>query len=218
MKIGVFYHCRLMGGDPPIDMEHATNIMVEQMLALKIHFLDDAASFILCGINGDGMEMLEEVAPKKAIIQNYVDGRGELPTLNLLAEWCKQNPDAIVLYHHTKGAIHKGETMYDDWRTCMERHLVFNWKNCVEELKTVESVGCHWMSPEKYPQYVKAPFWGGNFWWARASFINTLPPLRKNAENRQQFYDAESWIGWGPRRPTIIDHHPAWPGAICSTS
>ena len=153
------------------------------------------------------------MAPERATVVQYPDHfRGELPTLFELQRWAKENQDWYVFYHHTKGAIHKGEPLYDAWRRRMQDIGVNHWRRAVSDLDSgIESVGGHWLTPEQFPGLVKAPFWGGNFWWAKASFLNTLPQLRQTAENRAQFYDAESWIGWGPRRPKIKDYYPGWP-------
>lgn len=93
----------------------------------------------------------------------------------------------------------------------MYYHLINGWHECVHRLNLgFESVGAHWLTPEQYPHLVKSPFWGGNFWWARASLLAELPPLPVRAENREDFYLAESWIGMG-RRPRVFDFHHEWP-------
>jgi hypothetical protein len=56
-------------------------------------------------------------------------------------------------------------------------------------------------SPE-WPEQV--PFFAGNFWWARASYLRTLePPLE---ESRWQ---AETWVSLG--EPKVYDVLPGWP-------
>ncbi len=214
-KIAVFYHTRLSGGSPHIDFDHASNIMAEQMSELIASGLAESADKLLIGVNGGDGDFVAAscMAPPNAeMVQHDGRFRGELPTMYIMQSWCRQNPDAYVFYHHTKGAIHKGEPMYDLWRQRMQDCGVTNWRRAVKDLDDgYDSVGCHWLTPEQFGPSVKAPFWGGNFWWAKAQFLNTLPQLRQTAENREQFYDAESWIGWGPRRPKVRDHYPGWP-------
>jgi hypothetical protein len=45
---------------------------------------------------------------------------------------------------------------------------------------------------------------GGNFWWANANYLRTLPPLRYKDR-----FDAETWIGLG--NPLVHDLLPGWP-------
>jgi hypothetical protein len=130
----------------------------------------------------------------------------------IMQKWCKENPDWYVMYHHTKGAIHKGEPAYDVWRRRMQTACVTKWKEAIADMDSgIDSVGAHWLTPEGWPDRVKSPFWGGNFWWAKASFLNTLLQLRQTATTRAEFYEAESWIGLGPRRPVVKDYCPGWP-------
>lgn len=214
-KIAVFYHCRLSMGQPHIDFGHASAIMAEQMLALKNSGLADAADYMLVGVNGGGADACAaaSMAPEKAEVVEYPrTTRGEHPTLHRLQKWLGDHPDWYVMYHHCKGAIHKGEPQYDNWRRRMEKVCVHEWRRAVKDLDSgVDSVGAHWLTPEQFPSLVKSPFWGGNFWWAKASFLATLPPMPETAHTRPEFYFAESWIGLGPRRPSVRDYCPGWP-------
>lgn len=213
--LAVFYHTRLSGGDPPIDFDHAFGIMEEQMGALKRSGLEDAADSIYIGVNGGEFDFIAagELAPKKAVLIRHPDHfRGELPTLNYLQKWLPGHEDWYVLYHHCKGAIHKGEGAYHAWRRRMQSATVDNWQRAVEAMDNgSESVGAHWLTPEQWPSLVGSPFWGGNFWWAKASFLLTLPTIPETATTRAEFYIAESWIGSGPHRPIVTDYHPGWP-------
>ena len=214
-EIAVYYHTRLSGIDPHIDHDHAMGIMAEQMAELRRSGLEEAASRIVVGVNGGDCDFVAAamMAPGKAELVQHPDHfRGELPTMFLMQKWARENPDWYVFYHHTKGAIHKGEPMYDLWRRRMQDNGVTNWKRAVKDLDNgYDSVGIHWLTPEQFGASVAAPYWGGNFWWAKTSFLNTLPQLRQTAITRDQFYDAESWIGWGKRQPKVMDYYPGWP-------
>lgn len=213
--LAVFYHCRLSGGDPHIDFDHAFGIMTEQMAALKKSGLEAQASHIMVGVNGGEFDTIaaSTLAPSKAQLISWPEHfRGELPTLNHLQKWLPGHEDWYVLYHHCKGAIHKGEVAYDIWRRRMQSATVDNWHQAVSDMdQGIESVGAHWLTPEQFPHLVSSPFWGGNFWWAKAKFLMTLPPMPETANSRPEFYLAESWIGRGPRRPTVRDYYPGWP-------
>ncbi len=214
--IAVFYHMRLMGGDPPINFDHCSTILAEQTFALNKSGLQKSATFLESGLNGEGLEAAQSLVSGN--ILHHPEGRGEHPTLNRVREFAHAHPGWYLFYHHTKGAIHTGNEMMAGWRRCMEYHLVWQWRTCMEALDAgADSVGCHYMTPEKYGAHlVGVPYWGGNFWWARTDFLKSLPPMMPNAIERSDFYKAETWIGEGPRRPRVVDYHPVWPGSGCS--
>lgn len=212
-KIAVFYHCILSGGSVPISTNHAFRIMSEQMRALRLSGLEEAADEIHIGLNGDTSDLkrAKMVAPEKASF--YMHGARattEIPTLNALKKWTMFHPDWNVMYHHTKGASKPLHGGYSEWRSRMERAVVWNWPACVADLSCgIDSCGAHWLTPEQFPQIGSTPFWGGNFWWATAEFLRTLPPLPSAVwPNR---FHAEMWIGSGPRRPVIADYCPGYP-------
>lgn len=214
-RIAAFYHVRLTCADPLIEFNHASSIMAEQMKALKDSGLEDAADYIYVGVNGDVADHIAacSLSPSKAEVVEHTAGvRGELPTLHALQKWLPEHKDWFVWYAHAKGAIHTGHAGYAQWRRNMEEVTTTNWRQCVADLESgYESVGSHWMTPEKFPGLVTSPFWGGNFWWSKASFLLTLPSLPRTAITRADFYIAESWIGKGPRRPRVMDYRPGWP-------
>ena len=185
------------------------------MSALKNSGLQRAASHIMVGVNGgdfDAIAAAQLMPPEANLIQWPAHFRGELPTLNHLQKWLPDHPDWYVLYHHCKGAIHKGELAYDVWRRRMQAATVDTWTRAISDMDNgIDSVGAHWLTPEVYPSMVTSPFWGGNFWWATSNFLSTLPPMPETATTRAEFYLAESWIGRGPRRPIIKDYCPGWP-------
>ncbi len=120
-----------------------------------------------------------------------------------------------VLYTHTKGALYN--TPWNRaWRRSMTQHVVSGWRDCVQLLDDSDAVGCHWLTRDSHhdPQaghFVTTPFFGGNFWMARASYLRTLPPPQD--EHRHQ---AEEWIGLG--NPRVHDLLPGWPSlALAAT-
>lgn len=220
MKIAIFYHTRLSGGEPHIDFDHASGIMAEQMDALEKSGLMDATSHMLIGVNG-GMADAAAAAmlsPDKATLTAFPEEyRGELPTLYLLRLWAIENPGWAVFYHHTKGAIHLWEPFYANWRRCMERVCVWNWQRCIDDLQRgADSVGAHWLTKERFPGQISTPFWGGNFWWATSDYLATLPEMPRTAVHRTDFYQAETWISTGPRLPRVSTYADHWPGGHCA--
>jgi len=128
-----------------------------------------------------------------------------------------QRVEGAILYAHTKGA---GDPTPINiaWRRSMTKAVVRDWRKCISILdgtysssgptrKDIEAVGCHWLTPEAYPALVGVPYFGGTFWWARTEFLRMLP--EPSMESR---YEAEAWLGRGPRRPHVVDLAPGWPG------
>jgi hypothetical protein len=94
----------------------------------------------------------------------------------------------------------------------MMLHCVTNWKKCVADLDAgAEAVGCHWMQGLPGNQNIFA----GNFWWAKASYLRTLPSIfereriqKSGIKHVDSRYEAEVWLGFGPRLPIVKDYHP----------
>jgi hypothetical protein len=208
-KIAIFYHCRLSGGDPPIDPERGVEVMTEQMSSIELSRIREAAAEFYIGVNGDPLAAAL-LCPKGAYFMEHgPDAKSELPTLRNLRSWCRANPDAFVCYHHSKGVTHRVSEVWDRWRRCMERAVIWRWRDCLAALEgPFDAAGAHWLD---FPMGLPQHYFGGNFWWAKASFINTLPALPENASNHNDFYLAEAWIGTGPRLPRVRDLAPHWP-------
>lgn len=217
--IAVFYHCRLSGGSPEIKLPHASAIMAQQMFALTESGLARSAKEIHIGCNGedDDVAVARMLAPSGSnVVAHGPNSAGEFPTLRYLIGWLPQHQGWHVFYHHSKCAT-RTDPLCEAWRFCMELATVWNWRRCVGDLKVADSVGAHWMTPEKFGDRVKAPYWGGNFWWARSEFLSTLPPLPERERNSAEHWLCEGWIGHGPRRPTVVDYAPHWPNLLdCS--
>lgn len=210
MKIAVWYHCKIRGEGIPNE-ETALVVMASQMHVLKESGLAKAADTVHIGINGDMGDALLVgcFAPQQTAITTHgKSARTEIPTMKLLRE--SLEPGWAVLYHHTKGVTHPGHAAYDNWRGRMQSACVQEWQRCVEDLKRgAEAVGCHWLTPEKFPGAVTSPFFGGTFWWARSDYLLQLPELPPPTwENR---FEAESWIGRRRPYPRVVDYIPGWP-------
>lgn len=211
MPIAVFYHCLLSSEHRPIDPDYAFSLITTQMKALKESGLETAASTICVGVNGglDDAFAIACLAPEKAaVVSHGKRATSEIPTMNILRAFAKDHPGYAIMYHHSKGVSTPNQA--DGWRRRMENVNVWGWTECHRALETgSDACGCHWLTPEKNPGVIASPFFGGTFWWAKSDYINTLPPLPEATwQNR---YEAEVWIGRGPRRPRIVDFYPGWP-------
>ena len=138
-------------------------------------------------------------------------------TINAMHCWAKAaDPDTPVLYNHTKGAFQ--DTPHNhNWRRAMETALIGGkddraWLRCIDELQDYDLVGCHWLTPQEFPVTVSEgkPFWGGNFWWAKAGYLAKLAPVEGgNPDLGYNRYKAEEWVGQG--NPRVLDLIPGWP-------
>lgn len=221
--IAIFYHCLLFRGDPPDLAPVAFQIVNEQMRLLEQSGILGAASEMTVGINGgeESVAVAKLLVPHKArFVMHGLGSKSENLTIVELEKWLPGHENWYVLYFHAKGCTHgAAETLASRtlWRRCMERHLIGNWRQCVADLDLgFEAVGCHWMAPPATPptQYIFA----GNFWFAKASFLRTLPSIMERARIKQSGigalesrYESEVWIGNGPRPPRVRDYHgPNW--------
>lgn len=229
-KIAIFYHGLFALGDPPEILPNAAAIIWQQMEFIKVSGLLEAASEMHIGINGsiESEVFSKALLPEKSKITYHgLDSRNENLTLVMIEQWLKQNAgEAYVLYFHAKGCTHPiNDGLRTPWRNCMTRHVIHNWRLCVAALNAgYDAAGCHWMTPPATPpgQFI----FGGNFWWAKASFLRTLPSIYERARIKESGikafesrYESEVWIGNGPQPPRVKDFHPGWnPGLISTCS
>jgi|GEM_PF-2274809 hypothetical protein len=142
-----------------------------------------------------------------------LDGEFEQPTLRLARDWALVNPDGMVLYAHAKGSANLSPVQ-EAWRESMTIDVITRWRECIAQLSAGYDVaGAHWLDPVVYPNMLIAtqanggsqtPFFGGNFWWATAAYLISLPV--PSALTR---WGAERWIGLG--HPKAADMRPGWP-------
>jgi hypothetical protein len=137
----------------------------------------------------------------------------EQVTVEALREWAlAQPPERPVLYAHTKGAFHNS-TWNACWRRSMTQHCVGRWQECICLLSEYDAVGCHWLKPGVYTDLigrewpVQTPIFGGNFWWATAGYLASLPPLAISLDESARG-EAELWLGRG--NPRVYDLNPGW--------
>lgn len=195
-KIAIFYHIG--------QFNHWREVYKEQVEALHRSGLYDACDFISCGINGT--ETLPSPIPSKISCHYNEDHVLEANTLERLWRFCKDFPEHRVLYMHTKGVTwvneHKETTAR--WRRYMEHFNVFQWRHCLDKLKTHDTCGILLKTSATYrserPDEIEMPatYYDGNFWWANASYINTLNPQFLYTNDTPWLRGkSELWIGSG---------------------
>jgi len=134
----------------------------------------------------------------------------EQVTLAALHAWARgQGEYSAVLYAHSKGAYSENP-FSGPWRRSMTRHVVGQWPRCANLVTSgYDAAGCHWLTPwrDHDPEVqhpVPAPFFGGNFWWARTGYLKRLPPPEHDFRHQ-----AEEWVG--QNEPRVFDLLPGWP-------
>jgi hypothetical protein len=116
-------------------------------------------------------------------------------TLAVLHEAARRAaPGTPFFYAHTKGATSRG-TRSVVWRREMTDVCVGQWRDCTRALAAVDAAGCRWIGERR--------IFAGNFWWARAGYLASLPPPYPGRQG------AEDWIGTGQVR--VADLLPGLP-------
>lgn len=132
--------------------------------------LMEKVEMIYLSVVGNDLEHLSTIQHNKITIirssPNVTDY--ELPTLTRLFEHCKTHMNDKVLYLHTKGVGKDVNPCIEDWVQYMLYFLVEKHENALLKLDTSTTAGVD-LRQEPVLHY------SGNFWWANASYINTLP-------------------------------------------
>lgn len=170
-------------------------IVAEQAVRIRSSGLLDKTEKILIGIScaSDGMDtswinmMLDGKAVfnlnKSACVHEYV-------TLKMLHEFVKENDeDFKVWYIHTKGVISgaKGH------RLAMEGAVLDHHELCSAILDEKDTCGAYLRPAGKFGTNYN--HYAGNFWWARSSYLKTLPEI--GSLDRTDRVYSEYWIGMG---------------------
>jgi hypothetical protein len=208
--IAIWYHCKISGEGIPNPVA-AFNIVARQMELLKESGLEFAADEIHVGINGPTTDVnkLSSSLPDRAFV--YCHGphsRSELPTFALLRPWLRSHSTANVLYHHSKGVTNPNDPEKAFARTLMENAVIRNWNQCVNDLnRGFDAVGVNLVDPDTRP-VLPGRFFVGNFWWAKARYLLTLPPIpdRVKQYTTGQRCIAEFWVGRSRTRPMMKDY------------
>jgi len=227
-KIVLFYHC-LFGLEDENGMFEerpgAFWIVHEFISCLRQSGFLDAVDEFVVGINGgpESSDYARLVIPPQAkTIYHGLKSRAENLTIIEIEKWLKTNShqNTVIFYAHAKGATHDPTHPYTEfatrWRKCMLGRLIMNWRQAVDDLNSgAEAVGCHWLTGMADGSQ---NIFAGNYWAARASYLATLPSMYARERislsgiaAKESRYEAEVWIGNGPRLPIVRDYHPGPP-------
>lgn len=92
----------------------------------------------------------------------------EVPTQKMLYDFCCNNMNSNVLYIHTKNVGKETNLCIEDWIHYMLYFLIERHKDVSESLLKYDTIGVD-LRDEPTLHY------SGNFWWARSSYIASLP-------------------------------------------
>jgi hypothetical protein len=177
--------------------------VTEHLAALDEYGLGKALDYKAAGVVGSPANCqaaIETLGPGWQIAATAGTGAEEV-TLRKLHAFAAQ--DGTVLYAHTKGAYRLVPSNVL-WRRRMTEYAVGMWERCVAALQDgCDCAGPHWITPDRFE--VPAPFFAGNFWWARLDFLRRLP-----APAGPDRYAAERWIG-ETTVPEVLSLLPVWP-------
>ncbi len=217
--IAIFYHTVFFKTDGS-PWNWSVRFNEKYMKDLNDSGLADAAQHFVAGING-GQESdvyAKLTLPKAKHMLHGLDCLSSNLTLEEMHTFAVDHPGWNIFHFHSKGLAHDMPEYANyiefeaRWIKCMVNACIHNWRTCVADLETVDSVGCHWMENVGNPPVDH--IWGGDFYWATSEFIASLPPLSecplvkqfgiRSAEGKAT---GEQYIGLGKRKPTIKDYH-----------
>lgn len=197
-------------------VNHWRDIVEEQLRKLRASGLWDRTERIFVGLVGPRHEEFDFEDEKLEVVYRSPDfEEAEYPTLLALEKFCSDH-ECLVYYIHTKGNFHVSDNTRD-WRHLMEHFVIQRHGDCLRTLADHDACGVNLLSDApaekgavpflladaqelgQSPTPAQA-FFAGNFWWARSSYIRTLPPLISLAPSgsRPDRYACERWIGMNP--------------------
>jgi len=232
-ELAVFYHLYI-----PDTTETWVWWVNEQLGLLKSSGLAERAKVYLCTTLSTGLKNQFNYLSYEEMVSGYIQeyfpfveildirGRNEEPTLfegqtiKKLWEHCKDF-DGYVFYFHSKGTssypTHVPGAL-SDWKRLMHHFNVEHWEDCVAKLdEGYDACGVNLWKKEHLDQETytnKQDFlcnhFAGNFWWATAKHIRSLPDpfeIEKYAdmeymmENLKTYrYAFEVWMGHGCKK------------------
>ena len=99
-------------------------------------------------INNIGIPIQENIYGDKFKICNYSDNPAlyEIPTINKIHQFSKENTNCNILYLHTKGISYDDNNQKEnDWIDMMLYFLVEKFELCLEKLQQgIQTIGCNY--------------------------------------------------------------------------
>jgi hypothetical protein len=176
---------------------HWRSIYAEQVGLIREIFAPKLFDHIAISVLGP--QMLDPIFPEAEIEYRSAEFRDfEFPALRLVQR-AAENWDGAILYLHTKGASRPDIPKCREWRRYMQWGVIEHGYDCVAAItRGYDCAGVEWHLGQ-WPRGSSSPkvrecagFFAGNFWWASAKHIRSLPDPEIIAGSR---WDAEAWIG-----------------------
>lgn len=171
-------------------------IVAEQIETLEKSGLGEACDSMTITVVGGKVEEVQDMFTNLSFYSkvNIIDAsldlhQYEFPGIDAVIRIAAVKPNAKILYIHSKGVTHyqtASEQPVRYWRRYLEYFTVTQWQDCVKALDYYDVCGVDWTL-----SISGLPFFAGNFWWSRASYILTC---HLNHTNR---FDCEAFIGTG---------------------
>lgn len=200
-----------------VDIGCGLDITLEQAELLEKTGLLDAVdeAYFFLHYNENNFDRLKERWKNKSNVIFKFFGMEYQPwyeatTINYIQELCHSTKEEFYVCNIThKGASH-GPGGHQNWRRYMQYWNIEKWKECVEKLdEGYDTCGAAFLPNPPYP------FYAGNFYWAKASYLRRCKRLKSPPENdfKPQFegqphhrFDLECWNGSG--NPKWYEMHP----------
>jgi len=186
------------------------SILDEQFIKLLTSGLYDKATKLYYSVYSESYKdfndfiekmLLYDYLNKVEIVKHEKNDR-EYHTLMFIKQFSnKINEDVDILYFHMKGVFsgnlekHNKETV-KKWRNYLEYFNIEKWKDCIEQLKTYDTVGCLYINMW-FEKYGESRMYAGNFWWSHSNYIKNLPDLNLNDIEEWPMH-LETWITKNP--------------------
>lgn len=182
--------------------------------------LEECEKVHLCYLSEKGFPIAKIAHHPKVELTLCNPSGHEYETTSRLREWVRDNQDidANILYLHNRGATRHPQAPSHTWTKTMEKFVVRGWANCVEKLKSHETVGCallvhaeHRLGDKDLPNRgrnrdnvglfslsgryidnnrVDKLHYSGNIWWATSRFLKT----RDVPSSKCRYGAGEDWI------------------------
>lgn len=209
-KIAIFYHLYQVG--------EWRSLFAEQFNRLDRSGLLDVTNHIHIGITGEEPFSLPNL--KNVNIVRNTDTASEIPTVNALYEFCKENDGFNVLNLHPTGVSWTQKEQQDTllhykaktapitikeisenktcWRRYLEYFAIDKWEECNKILSFYDCVGTEWSTRVILDEkLMHIPHYAGNIWWAKSEYIKRLDWNFIEKDPRLRRWMCEFWIGSG---------------------
>ena len=203
----LFFLFSTLYAQPPIEIVYhvATlncweRVVQEQLEALERSGLGDACDRLTMTVVGPDIAKVDQLLTrfsfysKTRLIHAHPDVRVcEFPGIEAAKQIALEKGDANILYMHSKGITHLQNARAKNvrsWRRYLEYFLIDEWQKCQEALQSANLCGAEWLNCTKtIARQMETPgFFAGNFWWARADYLQTCRDAPPRPWNPEQLY------------------------------